>query len=317
MSSFETIDYSIRPNKNIERKLIFETVISLDPVLGVSHFRYVGMGSLWFSDFLFAHKKLMIKKLICIEHEQVADRVKYNKPYSCIEVIPGESTDVLSTIELGKHKNCIWLDYDTSLEGPVLDDIEIVLNSAEIGSIMFITLNAHKDRLIRGEVDSGDKHEEGLRYYAGKLIPASMPRNWKGSKIYPVFLASLLFSHIEDVIYRCAKNINFLPLLNYYYKDGAPMITIGGIIVDEELNRKFEESEILGKCEYATGVAQENILTPPLTLKEKIALDSLLPSSSAPTVSDVERLGFTLKQSHIDYYCKYYRFYPTFAEAKL
>jgi len=41
----EQFDYSLRTNKNIERKIVFETLLELIPVLPLSTYRYMGFGS--------------------------------------------------------------------------------------------------------------------------------------------------------------------------------------------------------------------------------------------------------------------------------
>ncbi len=101
MASFESVNYTIRPNKNIERKLVFEALRVLRSSIPLNGYRYVGLGSLWFVDFILAHRYLSINNMVCIEYETEAERVEFNRPYDCIEVLRGNTTDVLPTIDLG------------------------------------------------------------------------------------------------------------------------------------------------------------------------------------------------------------------------
>ena len=67
MASSDYINYVIRPNKTVERKLIFETLSRLAPIFNFAEYRYIGFGALWFVDFVMAHKYLSIANMISIE----------------------------------------------------------------------------------------------------------------------------------------------------------------------------------------------------------------------------------------------------------
>ena len=108
-ASFDVINYSLRPNKNIERKLIFESLRLMDNLFEFSSYRYVGMGSLWFVDFILAHKMLHINNMVSIERPEYAKRVEFNKPYNCISIEAGDTTHVLPTIDLQKQLDLVWL----------------------------------------------------------------------------------------------------------------------------------------------------------------------------------------------------------------
>ena len=62
MRSFDAVNYSLRPSKTIQRQLVFEGVrmlqVALDPVKA-----YIGFGSIWFTDFVMAHK-IWVSKMI-------------------------------------------------------------------------------------------------------------------------------------------------------------------------------------------------------------------------------------------------------------
>ena len=66
-ASFLEIDYSLRPNKSIERKVIFEFFASIRERFSLSDYTYVGFGSMWFVDFVMAHRTLGIKDMVSFE----------------------------------------------------------------------------------------------------------------------------------------------------------------------------------------------------------------------------------------------------------
>src|SRR5687767_4324881 len=109
MRSFNKLNYAIRPKKHIERALVFSALQTLEPYLPVSKYRYVGMGSMWFKDFILAHRSLDIQTLLSMEEDaQDAKRAEYNKPFGCIEVRDGHSSVLLSQIDLASQRAVVW-----------------------------------------------------------------------------------------------------------------------------------------------------------------------------------------------------------------
>ena len=53
--SFTKIDYRLRPAKAVERRMMAEAFLRLRPFGSVESYRYIGMGSVYFSDFLLFH----------------------------------------------------------------------------------------------------------------------------------------------------------------------------------------------------------------------------------------------------------------------
>ena len=80
--SFKRIDYSLRPAKHAERRMLCDIFRRLRPFGRVENYVYVGFGSIWFSDFMLMHRSLGIKDMISIEHSiESRDRIEDNKPF--------------------------------------------------------------------------------------------------------------------------------------------------------------------------------------------------------------------------------------------
>lgn len=315
MPSFDNVNYSVRPNKNVERKLIFDALRVLNSEFDFDTVPYIGMGSLWFVDFVMAHKILHMQRLISIEHEENAPRSEFNRPYNCISVLPGDTGKVLP--EMNLDERCImWLDYDTGLEGPVLRDAELVLEKVPVGSVFIVTLNAHNGRLPKMDAHGNEQtRRAALVQFAGDLVPADVTEGDLGGKRYPCVLSRILLTHLKRSFRRSGRRGRFYPLFNFAYSDNAPMVTIGGMLVDEVAEGRLEKCRLTEKFDYVTGEAPYAICVPMLTPKEKIALDGLLPSADAPSVERVQAaLGFALKQTQIAAYHRFYRSYPVFGE---
>ncbi len=200
MVSSDYINYAIRPNKAVERKLIFEVLSVLSPVLNLPGYRYIGLGAPWFVDFVMAHRYLLIEDMISIEQDEIlASRAEFNKPYACVSVIHGDSQTVLSDLDLEKLPLLVWLDYDSSLGGPVLEDLSTLCRRAPAGSIIVVTVNAHRGSLPTHD-ENANKYEnfsDRMRAEAGDLIPAHIPKAAAQGSGYPPYLVSVLFTHMH------------------------------------------------------------------------------------------------------------------------
>lgn len=109
-SSYEKINYSLRPAKNIERKMLCETLQRLSFIQKLEKYRYIGFGSTYFSDFNLLHRLLGISKMISIEKDKKnKDRFEFNKPFSCIEMKFGSSNEVLPMLKW-KEPSIVWVD---------------------------------------------------------------------------------------------------------------------------------------------------------------------------------------------------------------
>jgi hypothetical protein len=273
---------------------------------------------MWFVDFILAHKQLMMGDMISIEIEQ-PKRARFNKPFKAVRVEEGETKSVLPRMDLDQQSLIVWLDYDKGLTSPVLEDTDTLCSRAATGSIILVTINANVSSLRGQKNEQNDpiSEEQYLRRFGRDLIPDPLPPEATDVTGYPIFLAKILFEHIQRAMRKAGRRETFVPIFNYRYKDGATMITVGGMIANArdayDLNRRLTELNL----EYVTGENQFSIDVPLLTLKEKIALDAILPTEKAPTIADVEVLGFSLKQGQIDSYHKFYRYYPAFAELVL
>ena len=75
MNSYDTVNYKILPQKQIERGLISQLVNTFSNFIG-KRINYIGMGSLYFADFVFFNKNCTINKMISIE--KMMDNGEYN-----------------------------------------------------------------------------------------------------------------------------------------------------------------------------------------------------------------------------------------------
>lgn len=307
--SFEKINYLLRPNKNVERKLIIECINSLSDHFDIKNYQYVGLGSIWYVDFILAHKFLNINNMTSIERTRNIKRAEFNKPFKCITVLSGDVSDVLDKIKW-KIPSIIWLDYDGSISDSIVDDIRKVTQKSATGSILIFTVNANAGSFGNNLSDREDK----LRAILGDLIPHSLEREALSNTKYPTFLSEILLSHVPRVLIDSGRPESFIPLFNFSYSDSSPIITGGGMIANQDDQKSLAECKKLKELNYISEKSQTKINVPHLTPKEKIHLDHLLPSKEPPTMKETKEIGFELSKDYLEAYHRFYRYYPVFAE---
>ncbi|MDY6991940.1 MAG: O-methyltransferase [Pseudomonadota bacterium] len=314
MAVFDKLDYSVRVNKSIERKLIFD---KLDKVLDINSrdkYRYIGMGSIWFVDFKIAHKKLGINNMHSIEKNDIGyHRALFNRPYECITIQHGDVSSVLPTLELENNKNLVWLDYECPLTKDILEETREFCERTSAESVIIITINCSREAFRSDE-------SSNISYKLKEIVDDLLPQDVKASdldvKNFPKTMSDILVAHLKRAVRKSGRSERFHPLFNYLYKDGMPMLTVGGIITNKEQSSEIYSLLNLELSQHGN-IEQTNINVPPLTHKEKAALDRLMPRDAVPTVNDIEELGFKLKQEQIESYYQYYKKYPIYLEAKI
>src|SRR4030066_388389 len=144
--SYLKVDFTIRPAKCIERKMLCDAFRRLRAFDSLRTYRYVGLGSVYFTDFTLLHRALRMTDMVSIErHEAALPRLEFNRPFRCIQLRMGETSDVLPELDWDK-RTIIWLDYEDPLEMWMLNDVKQLFTDMQSGSIAVFTVNAHPPR---------------------------------------------------------------------------------------------------------------------------------------------------------------------------
>ncbi|MEK0337376.1 MAG: hypothetical protein QQN41_08080, partial [Nitrosopumilus sp.] len=123
--SFGKINYLLRPKKQIERKISIEILQELQQIdHDFEDFQYIGMGSIYYYDYILFHKYLKIKKYISFDDKAIPYRFEYNKPYDFIDFKNVHSTEFLENFTFDSNI-IIWLDYDSFLNDDMFNDFAI------------------------------------------------------------------------------------------------------------------------------------------------------------------------------------------------
>lgn len=310
IASYQRINYNLRPAKNVERKMMVEALRRLDRITNLHSYRYVGFGSPYFADFSLVHKQLDLRTLVSIERNvEDAERFEFNKPYKTIKILYGEASEVLPSLDW-EQRSIVWLDYDSPLDVSMLGDIEGVIARATPWTVLIVTLDAEPDSEIDERVAELDDR-----------LPGLLPPGLSGEVLGDWGTADITHGVVSERIAQSvvARNvgkaetarIRFQNLFHFRYRDGARMITAGGLLVPEDDEAK------LGFCGFTDfdfvsfdGTPYE-ISVPKLTYRELDHLDTQLPFAPPEAV---DRKG--VPADDVDKYSRVYRYFPRFVDAE-
>lgn len=311
-SSYEEINYSLRPAKQIERKMICEAMKRLAHFGTVETYRYIGFGSIYFTDFSLFHKRLNIADMISIEKdEQKKARFIFNRPFDCIDMKFGQSKKILPSLDWSP-RTVLWLDYDGALDGDSLADIGSFCANAVSGSMMLISVNAHYG------AKETDRLGKLIEKVGQDMVPIEIKESdlagWNAAMVIRRIMSNAITSHLKIRNGGKSKGtFSWKPILSFEYADGAKMTTLGGVLLEAGHEPLFHGCGFQ-TLEFAKFDPQEayRIDIPLLTNRELRYLDSALPR---PDFEGIETNG--IPQRDVNKYMSIYRYFPNFAEAEV
>ncbi|GAA4035689.1 hypothetical protein GCM10022281_15140 [Sphingomonas rosea] len=311
MASFDVVNYSLRPSKSIQRQLVFEGVKKLQAQLDLDRLVYVGFGSIWFTDFVLAHKLLGVDDMVSIESNEVGyRRAVFNSPYATVRVRHGFSSAVLPSLyedEIVRGRPwLVWLDYDKEFNADLKEDVVALVENAPTNSILLVTFNGNEMKY-----DKAPERPEHLKRLFGSVVPDDLPtRACKDDRMQET-LADFSLQMMQSVAADLARPGGFVPAFRLIYRDVAPMVTVGGVLPARGAARIA--SEVVRAADWPCR-PQKPIVAPHLTVREAASLQSRLPCVGRLERADVQALGFDLEDDQLEAFQAYYRHYPAYAQ---
>lgn len=314
--SFEQIDYTLRPSKQVERKLIIEILLALRSAgYDISKYNYLGLGSVFYVDFILFHKFLNINQMTCIEKENIENRMKFNKPYEFIDLIMCSISDFVPKIN-SDLQHFVWLDYDGSLTPEDLEDAANLFVNLKDGSFIIITVNAEIDSYRPKDIDFTKMDIPGIRKEIAKNLEnqfgehvGSIEKKNLTRKNFPKVLARIFDSQLKSTLVSRLDD-RFLQLVNFTYQDGAKMITFGGLLDHKNKILDLKTSNIFDPISVNTNLIPFEISIPPLTPHEKHWINQNLDSIN----NKVKQIELEIPQILLKNYLKFYKHCPAFHE---
>lgn len=325
--SYERINYALRPAKSIERRMMCEAFGRLYPFQPVDTYGYIGLGSIYFTDFQLVHRLLGIQDLVSIEKDdENSERFNLNLPFGCIRMHYDNTSIILPSLDWRSRK-IVWLDYDGTLDADCLADVTTVVSKAVSGSFLAVSINAHAvaepHEGTRKSIQEKTKEIFHLPSYRLSMlkeqIPEKVPVSVEGKNLNMSGLPAVLRRILTNEILEALKKRNsqlpdteklfFKQVLNFVYKDGAQMLTLGGIIVSAEEASLFDACRF-GELSFArTAEDVFDIRVPCLTPKEIRYLNSFLPLPDSEIVEPN-----CIPAEDIEKYRHIYRYFPFYGE---
>lgn len=322
MPSYNKINYDLRPAKSIERKMINESLRKLSVFQSVESYRYIGFGSLYFSDFSLFHRELNLIDMNSIEHTnslKEQTRINFNRPFNCIKMHYDESSNILPKLQWEDTGTITWLDYDYMLNKQILDDIRIVTNKSCSGSILVVTVKADPPPFQDEEGEVADALSGFYSQFIERIGEDKLPsditfrnlRGWNFAKVCRRIINNEIQEALQarNVARPPTQKISYKQLYNFHYSDGAKMLTVGGLLYNQG------QSDKVASCGFQSlnFIREEEepfkIEIPMLTYKELKYLNSQFPQSN---LEDLESLG--IPQKDIERYHAIYRYFPNYSE---
>lgn len=316
MRSFDKINYSLRPAKHTERRMLASSILEISRTLNVVDYQYIGLGSPYFTDFILFHKELNVESMISFEGDDrpiTKDRINFNLPFNCIDVKMETTSVGLPKLDWEDEK-IVWLDYDDTLNKSMLHDIDAVFNFLKKNSFYIFSCNSDLKQ------DDGTKYSsiDEFRERFGEFVPFEATDKDlipKPSKLQ--LIRHTLTNKINSILNARNKlmktELYFQQLYFFDYEDGAPMITWGGILLDQ--SKDFQKSVFESKfnfIKYSDEVYKIDV--PNLTQKEVSLINSCLPKCDGSQVQGMHKF-LPLKQ--VNKYVKNYKFLPNYLDVRM
>lgn len=283
VASYRQIDYRLRPAKHAERLMMCEAFRRLR-FASVESYQYVGLGSVYFSDFSLFHRALGINKMISIEkaiHDK--DRFMQNLPYANIEMKWGATAVVTPEIDWS-IRSIVWFDYDGLLSKDILDDVRTVATKACVGTAFIVSVQCNPESSENPEKKVVDVLVDRLgRERVDPALVDDDLMGWGMARTVRQILANEIEKTLADRngVRPDPQKIEFRQIFNFHYQDGARMLTFGGIFYDRGQQAIFDQCAFSDLPFVRSGPESFLIDTPKLTTREIKRLEMQMPLNGA------------------------------------
>jgi len=327
--------YHLRPNKAVDRLLFLDVIRAFELYSPLDRHTYVGFAGPFLEDFrLFGQAFPALKMISVEEDEETYKRQLFHKCSRHIDLRLCTFRDFLAT-NYPAGPTITWADY-TDMNRECLLEVSDIARKAVPLSVLRVTVRAEtpvyrKLSLHRRprQLPKGKKQafasfrEEYLKSiqiedvaYDGSLF------SWEGfgERGYPSLLTEILKAVISSA---CSRPKVFMPLHAVVYSDGTIMLSVTGIFCKSGDSDKIREHFIQEDVLPPEGpVLVQDVDVPVLTTKERLHLESILPSRDESGDSCRKRLGYLIEgdgseensEHKMRQYERYFRFYPYFGK---
>lgn len=311
-STGKFIPYDLRPAKQSERGILVDLLkIGGECGLPIRDYRYIGMGANRFYDFLMLHKYLGLRNMVSLEHDNdMFKRAQYNVPYNFIEV---KNTTVAQFLadDISNAKDIFWLDYDGGIGPHISADITSMAVRLKPGDFCFVTLfGGPGGRLQKmNDADRLTTLSDTLHQLAGDVKLEDVQ-----NANFPRAIHKILMAAFKNA-FATRTDGKFVPLLQVEYSDSQPMVTVGGVLLAQEVASTYRV-KLKRALPFLSTTNTElyEIRSLCLTEKERNLFDRAVTARTKRSAERNKLTTFGFKDEEFDAYKELLRYLPRYVE---
>ncbi|MEW6444244.1 MAG: O-methyltransferase [bacterium] len=313
--SIDKVHFEFRPAKQVERRMLLEVFQNLMMHnYAISRYKYTGMGSKFFIDYILFHRYLGITRMLSVEiSEKDAKRVSFNKPYGFIDVEIGDIRDFIPRLS-PDLSHILWLDYDGIITREIIDTVILASSQLSARSILLVTVDVEPPGLP-GEGRRKYGPASWRRYFMEEAEDY-LPRSTRVTDFAKERLSDINGSIVDSAIRRGLRGRDalFIPMFNFQYADGHAMLSVGGMIGTDSDRVQLEtlDRERLFYLRRSITCDPYRITVPIITRRERLYLDREMPCKDNWCPRD-----FEMERADILMYREIYKYYPAYTEMLL
>lgn len=304
--------YHLRTNKSVERMLFIELLHRLSHSTGrhIERYSYVGFGGPFLEDFNLIHSAFGCTDMVSLEVDKhILTRQKMNMPNSCARLTTTTAEEFVRTYKTGRKPLIVWFDHTGNDWSEYISNCCELLRKLPAMSVFKLTLPGRTNWLGSQPESKLQKLTELFANYGPFVEDDVYNKNICGT-LYRI-TKQIVAESLPDSTKRIVRF-----LASYWYDDSTPMLTITMIIGYPERVNDILQSKAIKKWPFANQDKPIELAIPSLGLREKLAIDSLLPGASPQHIMKTLELRFESKYSDsiqvMRRYVDLYRHAPTF-----
>jgi hypothetical protein len=316
-ASFRRVDYSLRPSKHAERRMLGEVFRKLRPFQPIEDYVYVGFGSVWFTDFALFHRTLGIKEMLSIERQADAKpRIDANKPFASVAIDYRSSEIALPDLDWSK-RHLVWLDYDDPLTLGMLIDARSIASRARSGTVAAISVQCQKAAEV-GEAEEDKGGPSAFARFEGRFGRERLGAEagemdlfgWRFGRTARRLLSQEIEAALaaRNAVLRPDQAMMFKPICEFEYEDGVKMTTLVGVFVSGSEACQLEACRFEALDFLAGPGMPIRIPFPKITPREARMIEQTLPWAPGA----VHAVGAIPPADARDF-ASFYRYWPNYA----
>ena len=309
--------YHTRPNKAVDRLTLIDAIRLVVKPKELSDYTYYSMGGPTLEDFRLIYDFYPEIKMVSIEQDpEIYKRQRFHLPcrFHRLKLEHTSLKSFLAQYEAKDQKSIFWLDY-TNLELGHFDDFMGLLGKVGTNSMVKITLSCDPRDYRKSE------QAEAFRRKFETLLPnPSDPPPSRVDKL--ALLMQEMVRIASQKALPSAIPFMFLPLSSFYYKDGAGMFTLTGLVCRRVEEKQFKKAFKNWRFANLNWNEPRQIDVPSLTTKERLLLQHYLPCGGNAGKALRRALGYLIDdknreqtENQLQQYADFHRYFPHFIKA--